>query len=319
VSDDARRDHLDEEGAPIGCRRYGSAAWTGLSHRGCWLLVVIDADSGPAGQGDAAWRSVASCFTLDVGADGEARLRRWSGASRFAYNALLGEVKAGLDARSAERTATDVARTRVPWSRHDLIRAATRLRRQLTWGAEIPAAVFECAGVNLASGLANWAASRAGRRRGKTVGFPRFHTKRQTTPRCRLRHPEQLRVEGRRVRCRVWAGCACMKTPDGYVVSSPRDGSRRSRRRSPTAAAVGSWRSTAAPRPFTRSIAASTAPKFRWASISVCGTWPPSPMQRANCSRCERGWKHFNSRGDGYGGPIEPGREPNPARRAAGR
>lgn len=158
-------------------------------------------------EGDG-WRSVGFCFTLDVGVDVGVRLGRWAGASRFAYNALLAQVKAGLDVRAAERAATGVATTKVVWSRLDLIRASYRLRRELAWGSEVPAAVFECAAVDLAAGLSNWALSRAGRRRGKKIGFPRFHTKRRTMPRFRLRHPEQLRAEGRRLRvsCLGWVG-----------------------------------------------------------------------------------------------------------------
>ncbi len=66
--------------------------------------------------------------------------------------------------------------------------------------------MFECAAVDLAAGLANWAASRAGRRWGARVGFPVFKARKRTTPRFRLRHPEQLRVEGRalRVSCLGW-------------------------------------------------------------------------------------------------------------------
>ena len=174
-----------------------------MSQARCLVRLVVVVATTP---GSHDWRPVGFCFTVDPGADVEATLQRWAGASRFAFNALLAEVKTGLDARQAECASGGVATTQVPWSRFALTRAATRVRRQEAWGGEVPSAVFECAAVDLAAGLENWAASRAGRRRGPRMGFPRFRAKRRTAPRFRLRHPEQLRVGGRQLRlsCLGW-------------------------------------------------------------------------------------------------------------------
>jgi putative transposase len=57
---------------------------------------------------------------------------------------------------------------------------------------------------DLAAGLRNWRDSRAGLRRGRPVGFPRFKKKGRTTSSFRLRNNSaQIRVEGRAIRLPV--------------------------------------------------------------------------------------------------------------------
>jgi putative transposase len=46
----------------------------------------------------------------------------------------------------------------------------------LAWRGEVSQDVFECASVDAAQALANFAASRTGKRKGKRVAFPRFKT-----------------------------------------------------------------------------------------------------------------------------------------------
>jgi hypothetical protein len=53
--------------------------------------------------------------------------------------------------------------------------------RGLSRRGEVSTDVFECASVNAAAGLGNWAKSRSGARAGKAVGFPRFKSRHKTT------------------------------------------------------------------------------------------------------------------------------------------
>jgi len=264
-----------------------------VSQGGCWLAFVVGVAVRSEGDG---WRSVGFCFTLDVGVEVEVRLGRWAGASRVAYNTLLAQVKAGLDVRAAERAASGAATTKVAWSRWDLIRGASRLRRELSWGEEVPAAVFECAAVDLAAGLSNWAASRAGRRRGKKIGFPHFHTKRRTVPRFRLRHPEQLRVDGRRL------GVSCL----GWV--RVREDTRRLRR------LLGAGRF----HPYSTTI---SYRRGRW-QLAINGTAAPFHPEHRRHDRCpvpvgvDLGLRHLATVADATGRLLEVREGVNPYQHA---
>jgi putative transposase len=58
----------------------------------------------------------------------------------------------------------------------------------LAWRHELPGDVFECASVDAARSLENFAASRNGKRSGAPVGFPHFQAKGKVTPSFRLRN-----------------------------------------------------------------------------------------------------------------------------------
>src|SRR5262249_16703364 len=58
----------------------------------------------------------------------------------------------------------------------------------LSWRAEVSAQVFEEAAVDLADGLRAFTESRAGKRRGRRVRFPRWKSKHRSTPSFRLRN-----------------------------------------------------------------------------------------------------------------------------------
>lgn len=147
-------------------------------------------------------------FTLDVNREQHQWLLAHAGASRLAFNHHLGRVKANLDQRAAERTYGIAEEDLTPslwWSKVSFInhinawkdgRAAdARVSvdadgnqvRGLPWRGEVCSDVFETASVNAAQALANWTASKQGTRAGKTVGFPRFKSRHQTTPAFRLR------------------------------------------------------------------------------------------------------------------------------------
>jgi putative transposase len=146
-------------------------------------------------------------FTLDVKAEQHQRLLAHAGAARLAYNHQLARVKANLDQRAAERSygidEADLTPS-LSWSKVSFINhmnawkdgRATDSRvtlddgnevRGLPWRAEVSADVFECASVNAAQALKNWADSKKGARAGKAAGFPRFKSRHRTAPAFRLR------------------------------------------------------------------------------------------------------------------------------------
>jgi putative transposase len=98
---------------------------------------------------------------------------------------------------------------KVPWTRFDLINAFNVWKKSedagrvfavdtdgqvqttvtgLVWRREVCQQVFEEAAVDLGKGLKAWSDSRAGRRTGKRVGFPRFKKKTHAVPSFRLRN-----------------------------------------------------------------------------------------------------------------------------------
>ena len=116
---------------------------------------------------------------LDPSPAQERLLLSHAGAARFAFNAGLAHVKAGIDAGAkpewsyyalvrwwnANKDALAVNADGTPWWRANSKEAAnTGLR-------------------SLASALSNWAKSRRGVRKGRRMGFPRFKAKDHATPR----------------------------------------------------------------------------------------------------------------------------------------
>jgi putative transposase len=155
-------------------------------------------------------------FALDPTIEQAQAFLRCAGAARFAWNRALEGVKAGLEAREWERALGAAPWTEVAFSRFALISQFNAWKagtapdsprnsdgtRGLAWRRDVPADVFETAMSDLAAALKNWADSRAGTRRGRRVGFPRFK-KKKSIPSFRLRHPAQICVKGRAVRLPV--------------------------------------------------------------------------------------------------------------------
>ena len=146
-------------------------------------------------------------FCMDPTAEQQRLLDRHAGASRFAFNQCLRMVKTALTAR---RTDADME---VPWSGFDLINAFNAWKKTqdagrvfvidaagtadvvvtgLAWRGQVYQQVFEEAAVDCGRGLAAWSDSRAGRRKGPRIGFPRFKKKTRAMPSFRLRnkHPK---------------------------------------------------------------------------------------------------------------------------------
>jgi putative transposase len=159
--------------------------------------------------GQVLSRAVTFQFALDPNAEQKILLAKCAGARRFTVNHHLARVKANLDARSAEREATSdgeaPSENRTPalsWSGFSFINEFNAWKngqaddspinedgtRGLSWRHELPGDVFECASVDAARALENFAASRRSERNGTPVGFPRFQAKGKVVPSFRLRN-----------------------------------------------------------------------------------------------------------------------------------
>jgi putative transposase len=154
-------------------------------------------------------RAVTFQFTLDPNDEQKILLVKCAGARRFTINHHLARVKANLDARSVERAALsdseDPCEFETPWlswSAFSFINEINAWKngesnespfnedgsRGLAWRHELPNDAFECASVDAARSLLNFAASRSGKRSGAPVGFPGFQAKGKVTPSFRLRN-----------------------------------------------------------------------------------------------------------------------------------
>jgi putative transposase len=142
-------------------------------------------------------------FCLDPTVEQHEVLARHAGASRFAFNQCLRMVKTALTHRKTDPTID------VPWTGFDLINAFNGWKKTedagrvfivdtegtvdtvvtgLPWRSQVCQQVFEEAAVDLGKGLKAWSDSRAGKRKGKRVGFPRFKKKIGGVPSFRLRN-----------------------------------------------------------------------------------------------------------------------------------
>jgi putative transposase len=154
-------------------------------------------------------RAVTFQFALDPNAQQRILLAKCAGARRYTMNHHLARVKANLDARSTEREVLsesgDPCEPSTPslsWKAFSFINAFNAWKngesehslvnddgtQGLAWHHELPGDVFECASVDAARALENFAASRRGERSGTSVGFPRFQAKGKVTPSFRLRN-----------------------------------------------------------------------------------------------------------------------------------
>ncbi len=144
-------------------------------------------------------------FCLDPTIGQLAALVRHAGAARFAFNQCLATAKTALDRRMTDPDAV------VPWTGFDLINAFNAWKKTdsagrvfavdtdgqadvvvtgLPWRHEVCQQVFEEAAVDLGNALKAWSHSRAGKRRGRRVGFPGFKSKTGRMPSFRLRNKQ---------------------------------------------------------------------------------------------------------------------------------
>ncbi|MGV0698879.1 RNA-guided endonuclease InsQ/TnpB family protein [Mycolicibacter sinensis] len=182
-------------------------------------------------------------FCLDPTLEQNDVLARHAGAARFAFNQCLRIVKTALTDRKANPD------TELPWTGFDLINVFNAWKKTedagrvftvdtagdaelsatgLLWRTEVCQQVFEEAAVDLGKGLKSWSDSRAGKRKGKQIGFPHFKKKTSGIPSFRLRnkHPK-----GRPAAIRVGdAGRPRSLTLPGIGQIAVHDDTRRLRR-----------------------------------------------------------------------------------------
>ncbi len=129
-------------------------------------------------------------FALDLTASQERDVLAHAGAARVAHNWALARVKAVMDQRAAERTygvPEDLLTPSLSWSLAGLRKAWNVAKPEVApWWAEVSKEAFNTGLDALARGLKNWSDSRSGKRAGRRVGFPRFTSRRRTTPSVRF-------------------------------------------------------------------------------------------------------------------------------------
>jgi len=108
--------------------------------------------------------------------------RQHFGARRFAHNWALAQVRANLDAR-----AVDPAVPALGWSLPALRKAWNQAKQQVAplW-RECSKEAYASGIADLVAALHNWSDSKAGRRAGRRVGFPRFKARRRDRGRVRF-------------------------------------------------------------------------------------------------------------------------------------
>ncbi|MGW5666489.1 IS607 family element RNA-guided endonuclease TnpB [Micromonospora sp. NPDC003776] len=129
-------------------------------------------------------------FALDLTPAQERSVLAHAGAARVAYNWALAKVKAVMDQRAAERsygTPEELLTPAVGWSLPPLRKAWNQAKPDVApWWPECSKEAYNTGLDNLARGLKNWSDSRAGKRKGRRVGFPRFKSRRRSTPSVRF-------------------------------------------------------------------------------------------------------------------------------------
>lgn len=129
-------------------------------------------------------------FALDVTPSQERALLAHAGAARVAHNWALARIKAVMDQRAAELSygvAEANLTSSIGWSLPALRKAWNQAKADVApWWPECSKEAFNTGLESLARGLKNWSDSRARERAGRRVGFPRFKSRRRSTPSVRF-------------------------------------------------------------------------------------------------------------------------------------
>jgi putative transposase len=128
-------------------------------------------------------------FALDPTPAQARALASHCGAARKAFNEGLAHVSRCLDQRAAERSygLPQERLTEVPWTLPALRRWWNASKDTLApWWPENSKEAYSSGLDALARGLAAWSDSRAGKRRGPKMGFPRFKSRRRGRVSCRF-------------------------------------------------------------------------------------------------------------------------------------
>jgi transposase len=129
-------------------------------------------------------------YALDLAPAQERQVLGHAGAARVAHNWALARVKAVMDQRTAERSygvPDEHLTDSVSWSLPALRKAWNVAKAEVApWWTEVSKEAFNTGLDALARGLKSWADSRNGKRAGRPVGFPRFKSRRRSTPSVRF-------------------------------------------------------------------------------------------------------------------------------------
>ena len=129
-------------------------------------------------------------FALDLTPVQERGVLAHAGAARVAHNWALARVRAVMDQRAAERTygvPDELLTPSLSWSLAGLRRAWNAAKPEVApWWGEVSKEAFNTGLDALARALKNWSEFRTGRRAGRPVGFPRFKSRRRSTPSVRF-------------------------------------------------------------------------------------------------------------------------------------
>lgn len=139
-------------------------------------------------------------YALDPTPGQTAALVSHCGAGRFAFNWGLARVKAAIDQRLAEESygVADEMLTEMPWSLYALRRAWNTAKQSVApWWRDNSKEAYNSGLDGLARALANWSASRTGKRVGRPAGFPTFRSKHRARLSCRFT-TGRIRVEADR-------------------------------------------------------------------------------------------------------------------------
>ncbi|MEO6087143.1 MAG: helix-turn-helix domain-containing protein [Umezawaea sp.] len=131
-------------------------------------------------------------FALDPTPRQVGALLAHAGAARVAHNWCLGQVKANLDQREAERSygiAEDDLAPVFGWSLYSMRKVWNRAKGEIApWWAGNSKEAYATGIDHLARALKNWSDSKGGKRKGPRMGFPRFKSKRGSTPVMQVHH-----------------------------------------------------------------------------------------------------------------------------------
>lgn len=120
-------------------------------------------------------------FALDPTPRQQGMLASHVGAARYAFNWGLAHVKQLLDKHQTDPS------VRVPWTLRALRREWNQVKDQVApWWRENSKEAYNSGLDALARALQNFTDSRAGRRKGKRMGFPKFRRKHTTRDACRF-------------------------------------------------------------------------------------------------------------------------------------
>jgi putative transposase len=146
-------------------------------------------------------------------AEEASKIRSHFGARRTAYNWALSQVKADMDTRKA-----DPCHLAVPWNLYALRKQWNAEKAVVApWWAENSKEAYATGIADLCTALKNWSNSMAGRRKGRSAGFPKFRSRRTDPARVRFT-TGAIRAEAdrRTITLPVIGSLRSRRTPGGW-------------------------------------------------------------------------------------------------------